>query len=211
MPTPLPATRTATDAASRDASAWTDEELLGRALAGAEVAWRELLRRFRALIHGCIARLTSRHRAILSPCDADEIYAEVLVALLADDRRRLRAFDPCRGVRLSSWLAVLTSRLAIDYARARAARPLPCRGEEPPEVEDEALSPLDELLEVERRRTVSTALRACSERDRAFLLLYAGGCEVVEIADRLNISVATVYSRKHKLLARLQASLRPAA
>jgi len=195
------------------ARAWSDEELLGRALGGEERAWKELLRRFRALIYGCISRLISRHRGHLGSSDADEIYAEVLVALLADDKRRLRAFDPTRGVKLSSWIGLLTSRLAVDYLRARAARPGssadPIDGA--PEVESGAASPLDTLLALEERARVSRALAHYSERDRTFITLYAHGLGVEQIADRLQIRISTVYSRKHKLLNRLKHSLQPAA
>ena len=194
-----------------DARGWSDEELLTRALGGEERAWAELLRRFHRVIRGCIGRLIGRHRGILSTLDADEIYAEVLVALLANDKRRLRRFDPKRGAKLSSWLGVLTNRLTYDYLRAKAARPMSTRTEISPELESDRASPLDEVLEQERRARLTDALEAYSERDRTFIALYANGLEVDEIADQMQISVSTVYSRKHKIVARLQATFGAAA
>ncbi len=201
----------ATRSCPHRARSWSDEELLRRALGGEERAWAEVLRRFRGVIHGCIARVIARHRGVLSTLDADEIYADVLVALLANDMRRLRRYDPTRGVKLSSWIGVLTTRLAYDYLRAKAARPMAGRGEAPSEQPAEGRSPLDEVLEGERRARLARALESYSERDRTFIALYAGGAEVDDIAARLQISVSTVYSRKHKLLARLAASFGAAA
>src|SRR5262249_7502275 len=115
--------RTPTRPMLPDARAWSDEELLSRALGGEERAWAELLRRFHRVIRGCIGRLIGRHRGILSAPDPEEISPEALTALLANHNPPPPRFDPTRGAKLSSWIGVLTNRLTYDYLRAKAARP----------------------------------------------------------------------------------------
>ena len=59
------------------------------------------------------------------------------------------------------------------------------------------------------RTGVAESRSRLSLREREILQLVAEGSSSKEVAGRLNISVKTVYSKKHKLLARLQATLAP--
>ena len=186
---------------------WTELELLRHLLAHEPRAWRQLETRYRRVMQRCIAKVLGRGHA----AEVDEVYAEVLAGLIRDDMRKLRLWDPARGTRLGSWLGLLSKNAARDHVRSHAARratdaddlhhlPSPDHG------------PLEELLASEWRARVSDAVAACSERDREFLTLYFGRrLTVEELAAEMSISVKTVYTKKHKLLARLAAQLhRPA-
>jgi RNA polymerase sigma-70 factor (ECF subfamily) len=50
-------------------------------------------------------------------------------------------------------------------------------------------------------------MQTLSERDQEFLQAYLEGKEPEQIASDLGISVSTVYSKKHKILARLENAL----
>jgi len=64
----------------------------------------------------------------------------------------------------------------------------------------------------ERADFAHKMLEDFTPRDRAFAALYFGeGMEPDEIARRMKISVKTVYSKKHKIQARLEAAVRHAA
>src|SRR5262245_42634819 len=76
---------------------WSDAELLGRVLRREAKAWNELVRRYRSLIFRCVTKVIGRYDSILSSADADEVYGEVLVALVRDDMRKLRLYDPRRA------------------------------------------------------------------------------------------------------------------
>jgi RNA polymerase sigma-70 factor, ECF subfamily len=189
---------------------WSDPDLLRRVLRNDAVAWNELVRRFRSLIYRCVTKVIGRYDAVLSSADADEIYAEVLVTLVRDDMRKLRLYDTRRGTKLSSWIGMIATNTAYDFLRGTARRPILDRIDGLPEIDSLEASPLDEMLSVERRAYLNEMLAGYSEKDRAFVsLYYAQGLEAEEVADEMKISVKTVYSKKHKLLARLQATLAP--
>ncbi len=172
-------------------------------------AWRELIRRFKPLVFRCITRITGRTDALCMD-DAQEVYAELCCALLADDMHKLRAWDPTRGSRLSTWLGMLAVHLTYDHLRRHARRPLLPRDEQRSfgdRASDEP-SALDALVEHEQGRTqlrrLATLLAALNPRERRFVeLYYKEELPPEAIAEAMGISVKTVYSKKHKLRARL--------
>jgi RNA polymerase sigma-70 factor, ECF subfamily len=191
---------------------WTDGDLLRRVLSNEATAWGELVRRYRSLVYRCITKITGRYDSVLSSADTDEIYADVMVTLVRDDMRKLRLYDASRGTKLSSWIGMIASNVAYDYLRGTARRPILDRIDGMPDVEVEADSPLDDVLAEERRARLNRMLAGYSDKDRAFVALYyAQGLDAEEVAEEMQISVKTVYSKKHKLLARLQTTLAPLA
>ena len=60
----------------------------------------------------------------------------------------------------------------------------------------------------ERAAIATTMLESFSDKDRELMTLYFGeGLEPEVIAERMRISVKTVYTKKHKIQARLEALL----
>lgn len=184
-----------------------DLTLLHEVLNGDDRAWRELLRRYRSLIYRCITKVTSRVSMALCEDDLDEIHAELCMNLLRDDMKKLRAYDPNRGVKLSTWVGMLAVNTAYDHLRKRARFPRLAQSEATsPEPASAEPSPLDLLLGDERRRALTGLVRHLSSRDRRFVALYYDqALEPEQIAEIMRISVKTVYTKKHKIRAKLVA------
>ena len=180
---------------------WAEPELLERVLRREEIAWTELVRRYRALIYRCITKVTSRYAPMLPSAEIDEVYAEVLLALLRDDLRKIRMYDASRGAKLSSWIGMISVNTAHDYLRSVGRRPALDRIDGAPDSRDEyERTPLDVLLEKERWSHFNGLLSDFSEKDRTFLDLYYGqGLDAESVADEMAISVKTVYTKKHKI------------
>ena len=65
-------------------------------------------------------------------------------------------------------------------------------------------SPLDQLIEKERWSHLNELLSDFTDKDRTFVeLYYRRGMEADEIAVEMQISLKTVYSKKHKIRAHL--------
>lgn len=192
---------------------WTDADLLRSVLRNEAIAWNEFVRRYRSLVYRCITKVIGRYDSVLSSADADEVFADVMITLVRDDMRKLRLYDARRGTKLSSWIGMIATNVAYDYLRGTARRPILDRIDGVPDIENEdAESPLDGILSVERRARLNQMLADYSDKDRAFVsLYYAQGLDAEEVAEEMKISVKTVYSKKHKLLARLQTTLAPLA
>lgn len=189
-----------------DLRALDDDHLLARVLDKDERAWRELLRRFRALVFRCITRVAARYDTVLSNEDANEIFGDVCVNLLRDDMHKLRAWDPARGSRLGSWLGLIAINTAYDYLRATARRPILDKIDGALERAAQDPDALDALLDKERWGLLNNLLCEFTDRDRRFVELYYGhGLEPEEVAEEMRISVKTVYSKKNKVRSKLEA------
>jgi RNA polymerase sigma-70 factor (ECF subfamily) len=189
-----------------DVRALSDDHLLERVLDKDQVAWRELIRRFRGLVFRCITKVAGKYDAVLSNEDINEIYGDMCFNLLRHDMRKLRAYDATRGAKLGSWLGLLAINTAYDYLRQTSRRPLLDRLEGAPERAGEGPSALDAILERERWDYLKELLSDFSERDRRFVELYYGaGLLPEQVAAEMGISVKTVYSKKNKLRTKLLA------
>jgi RNA polymerase sigma-70 factor (ECF subfamily) len=152
--------------------------------------------------------VTTRFRGVVSQEDVREIYATFAVQLLANDKNKLRSFDPERGNKLSTWLGLLASHTAYDFLRSARREPKRAALSEAEDLYSALPDPCESALMRERASLVGRLLADFTAKDRAFIQLYFGeGLAPERVAERLGISVKTVYSKKHKIQARLQALL----
>src|SRR6187402_1468448 len=188
-----------------------DATLIRALIADDPLAWREFNTRFSRLVLSTISRVTVRFSGVVSQDDLREIYATFCVQLLANDKLKLRSFDPERGNKLSTWLGLLASHTAYDFLRGARREPRRAALTEAEDLCSSLPDPCESALMRERAELVSQLLSLFTDKDRAFIQLYFGeGLAPELVAERLNISVKTVYSKKHKIQARLQALLNEA-
>ncbi len=146
-----------------------DTELLERCIAGDPVAWDQLVRAHVGVMHAVVARLLGRSSG--PALDIEDVLQGVFLKLWEDDRRRLRTFRG--GSRLSTWLAAVARREALDRLRGRARRTRHTAAyqEQRKESEPMAPSPLSTAVEREGGVRVADALQAISARDRLLVTL----------------------------------------
>jgi RNA polymerase sigma-70 factor (ECF subfamily) len=186
----------------------SDEALVAAMIRNETAAWREFQRRYDRLIHRCITKVTRRFASVVMHEDVREIYATLLLSLLANDKHKLRTFDPERGNRFSSWIGLLAINCAYDYRRALKREPSKGTLAEAADLVCDLPDPYEQAVEHQRAQIAARTLASFSAKDRAFAALYFGeGMEPNEIARSLNISVKTVYSKKHKIQSRLESVL----
>lgn len=167
-------------------------------------AWEALTLRYGRLIQSCIQRVTTRFSSVVQKDDASEIYSMLFVQLLANDRNKLRSFAPERGCKLGTYLGLLATHTAYDFLRSIRKIPHAAGLAEAEALTGEGPDPSEITLQHERLSRVQQVLTEFSRKDREFVMLYfAEGLEPDEVARRMNISVKTVYSKKHKIQRRL--------
>ena len=189
----------------KNAADWTDRELLKFVLRSDARGWAELVRRFRPLIYRCITKVTLKYAPSLGSADLDEIYADVMMQLVRDDMHKLRIYNPSRGTKLGSWIGMISVNAAYDFLRSAGRRPLLDKVDGTVDVHEECdRTPLDQLIEKERWTHLNGLLADFTDKDRTFVeLYYQKGMEADEIAAEMQISLKTVYSKKHKIRAHL--------
>jgi RNA polymerase sigma-70 factor (ECF subfamily) len=167
-------------------------------------AQARLYEQYGRIVALCVRRVVRRYNVRLAEHDIEDLIAEVWVALLANDCRRIRAFDSSRGYRLSTWIGQIVTNHTIDQLRRRRC--------------DRSLDEIDPFQQLavshptphdllEQRQAWELAYRALAvmkEDDRQFLIAsFHDDRPPAEMARDLGISVNTVYSRRFKVRAKL--------
>lgn len=183
----------------------TEGEIVERLLARDAKGWREFHRRYDRLIHRCIHKVTDRFRSLIGPAELEDIYGELLLSLTAHDMRRLRAYDPGKGSKFGSWVGMLATHAAWDHLRKLRRQPKVDTLDEATEVRCEQATPLDVVIANERLDAMRELLADFSDKDRQLMhLLYVACRSAEDTARTMGISVKTVYSKQHKIRARLR-------
>jgi RNA polymerase sigma factor (sigma-70 family) len=173
--------------------------LLQRVLRGDRRAEQAFVERFVPVVEGCVRRLGRSGRA--SAEDLEDMIGDVWVLLWENDKHRLRCFNPSREVRVSTWIGVLARNCCIDYLRGLRRRASPDTCADP--VDGSPLPP-EALEQHERVELARCALDRLDEEDREFIhSLCIDEQETQAIAERYGIALATVYSRRFKIAAKL--------
>ncbi|MCH2108023.1 MAG: sigma-70 family RNA polymerase sigma factor [Polyangiaceae bacterium] len=187
-------------------------QLTARLVAGEASAWREFTRLYAPVALGCIRKVLVRFSKVTDEQDVDEIYGRFSLDLLRNDCKKLQNFDPEKGSRLSTWIGMLATNSAYDYLRRikkdQVCDPFP----ESPAFESPDDSPYEEVVLRQQAEQAVEIMTSLSERDQEFVQLFFGhGLSPEEISERMGIHVKTVYTKKHKIAAKLEKLLAPAS
>jgi len=195
----------------KDAS---DLELLHACIDGDRRAWAVFVERFTRYVYYLVPLAARRYSVQLSEAEVADLHNDVFLALLEDDRRRLRAFRGRNGCSVRSWIRIIAIRRTLDALRKR--RPeisfdAMLQDPDRPAVQlaDPGPDPLEIMLRDaddqrrERLRELAARLRPA---DRLLLeLIYSRELSVEAIAASLRVSRGAVYTRKNRLIGRLRA------
>jgi RNA polymerase sigma-70 factor, ECF subfamily len=189
----------------------SDRELIEQLIRGDAAGWRAFIQSHGPAIRRAIERIVRRFPSMLCPSDAEDIYASFLHGLLARDMHKLRSFDAGRGASFATWMTRLASNAAWDHLRV-VARMLSVSEAAVGSAPSLAPDPLSSLVVKESYERMQRTVEQLSSKDRTLLeLIFLVGRSPEQIAHTMNISVKTVYSKKHKVQLRLQRAAREAS
>ena len=177
-----------------------DRELLRRCLAKQPGAWNDFVDRYLGLIYHVVQHTAHLRSMPLKPEDTEDLGAEVLLQIVANDYAVLRQF---RGnSSLATYLTVISRRICVhELARRMAAREVHTSHPAPEPVEHDSE---DRASGIERLEEVERLLSKLPTRERSVVRLhYIEGRTYEEISTELNVPVNTIgpiLSRARKKL-----------
>lgn len=185
--------------------AGADLELLHAVLEGDQRAWARFTRRFGPVVERRVRSVLRTYGASSrAGHEVEDIAAEVWVLLLSNDSGRLRAFEPARGYRLSTWIGRIATNHTIDHLRRHRRSRSASEWRVDWQREHSKQARPDELFEhMELQRVIGAALREISAGDRRATELLLTERSTSELALELGVSANTLYLRRFKLRAKL--------
>ncbi len=188
-------------------AAATDLEIVARARAGEEAAYRELIRRYERPIFSLLFRMV-RDREL-----AEDLAQETFVKAL----NAIESYRP--EFKFSSWIFKIANNAAIDHLRRRELDTLSLDGsphaETPEAIEATALqigdrqeTPLDAVESKELGGAIEAAIARLRPEYRSCILLrHVEGRAYEEIADILSLPLGTVKTYIHRARNELRVAL----
>lgn len=170
-------------------------ELLARARAGDETAWREIVSRYQALVFHVIRS----HR--IPDSEGEDLFQETFLRL------HRHAIGIADAGALARWLSVTARNLCIDQIGRRRREVLVA---DVPEGVDPAPLAAEALEKLEQGQLVREAVNELSERCRnllAALYFDAREPDYRAVAERLGIPVGSIGPTRARCLARLLARI----
>ena len=103
---------------------------------------------------------------------------------------------------------MLATNAAWDHLRTIARQPQTTAPADAELISSPCADPYEQLLDKQRWLQVNETLSSFSDKDRAFVqMYYVDGLSPEEVAEQMNISIKSVYSKKHKIRCRLEREL----
>jgi RNA polymerase sigma-70 factor (ECF subfamily) len=180
-----------------------DQKWIGRALAGSEAAYSELLHAYQRPVYTLILRM------VRDPGLAEDLAQDSFVKAF----RNLASYD--RSRKFSSWLFKIAHNTAIDHLRRRSVATVPLEGSG-----DGDFGPLDSVLDESaenpeaavRRLDLARALEEAVAQLRpdyrqVVLLRFQAGMAYDEIAEATGLPMGTVKTHIHRARKKLCALL----
>jgi RNA polymerase sigma-70 factor (ECF subfamily) len=179
-----------------------DRDLLHRCLNKQPGSWNDFVDRFLSLIYHTILYTANLRSARVTPEDVEDIAAEVLLQIVANDYKVLRQYKGHSS--LATYLTVIARRICVhELTRRQNVREAIRRGEVPAPAHDFEESEAEQKG-LESLEEVEALLRRLSGREREIVrLFYLEGRTYEEISTETGVPVNTigaVLSRARKKL-----------
>ncbi len=180
-----------------------DRALLKRCLNHQPGAWNDFVDRFLGLFYHVIQHTAHLRSVPLRPEDTEDLAAEILLQVVANDYAALRQF---RGKSsLATYLTVIARRLCVqEFSRRGAARDVQPKEDGTLHAVEEPEGPPQAGVGLETLEEVAKLLRKLPARERQVVrLYYLEGRTYEEIATELSVpinSIGPILSRARKKL-----------
>ncbi len=171
-----------------------DGATVRKMLDGHDEAWTVFMENNASVITRTIRMTLKKYTRHPEPGEVEDVFQDVMLRLLADGGRLLKAFDPGRAS-LRTWLAVIARSTALDSLRRRPAHEVKMAEDwlENVPAEEEAAP---------ERLFPHPALSA--RQNQVMRLIFDHDLGVAEISKLLSVAEQTVRSLKHQAILRLR-------
>ena len=179
----------------------TDSELLKGCVSGDKESWSLFVKNYNKLIYHTIYKTLRVNGNPTGPDDVNDLFQEVFTSFCENNCKKLRMFDPQRGVTLASWLRMITVRTTIDHLRKR--RPVTALDEL--SVEPSQTGGQESIVDEESLNMLRGVVEQLPAGDRLLIeLAFMRELPAEEVAGILDISVTAFYTRKNRIIGKMR-------
>ena len=187
----------------------SENELLNACVQGNKETWNTFVERYTNLIYHTINKTLKTYSSDLLYQTVSDIHNSVFLSLIENDYRKLKQYEGRNGCTVASWLMVVTNNFTLNFIKKQKQHiPIEDNTTDNIDVIEKVSSPQqqpdEELSEKEYREVFKELTNELNANDMLFLkLYYEKELPPEEIAEILNLTVSTVYSKKNRIREKL--------
>lgn len=172
-------------------------------------SWKEFLRKYSRLIYSYIYSVIKDYPRLDADNLSEDVFQELIAALIKDNSRRLRSFKGLNGCSFASWIRLVTINFTRTFVEKQ--RYLTILDEDKnglsgkDSIPDESISADEAALYREHAANLKECVDALGTDDRFLVQLHIDhGTSLESIRKVLNISRSAIDMRKNRLIKKLQ-------
>lgn len=187
-----------------------DLEFVQNCVNGDTRSWDEFLEKYSRLIYAYILSVANIKGIRPAPDELNDIFHEIIYALIKDNFKKLRSYQGKNGCSLASWLRQVTVNFTLDYARSLKPQvSIDDDREGAPNLKealaDGSIPIKDAIARQERLESLKDCIQRLDNEEKYFLALHLrGGMNLEEIRGLLKISRGAVDMRKSRIMDKLK-------
>ncbi|MHA2039239.1 MAG: RNA polymerase sigma factor [Promethearchaeota archaeon] len=181
-----------------------DFTLLNECISGKKEAWDLFVDRYSNLIYHSILGILKNYSVLFEHSEVEDIYHSIFLSLIEKNYRKLRQYEGRDQCTFTSWIQVISKNHTINFIKAQKHHVSldDDKDETRPLIEkmhDNKVSVPDQMESMEDKRIIKKAINDLPLSDRLFMkLYYVKELPPDEIANIMNVSVNTIYSKKKR-------------
>jgi len=189
----------------------TEKELLNACFQGDKTAWDAFVEKYTDLIYHTIHKTLRMYFPDFLYQDLEDVHNSIFLSLIENDYKKLRQYKGINGCTVSSWLMVIAMNTTLNFIKKEAGRLNISLdfSETGKAILDTIPHPMptviDEIVESEQIKLLKKLMEGLNPSDRLFLkYYYEDDLPPEEIARIMNLSVSAIYSKKSRIIDKLQ-------
>ncbi|MFQ5965379.1 MAG: RNA polymerase sigma factor [Candidatus Scalinduaceae bacterium] len=188
----------------------SEKELLNACIQANKEAWDAFVEKYTNLIYHTINKTLKSYYTDYLYQDSSDIHNNVFLSLIENDYKKLRQYKGLNGCTVSSWLMVVTTNFTLNFIKKQKQHiPIEDNTTDNMDVIERVSNPQqqpdEELSKKEYGEIFKDLINDLEANDKLFLkLYYEKEFPPEEIAEILNLTVSTVYSKKNRIREKLK-------
>ena len=187
-----------------------ERRMLQKCFSGDEKTLEYFVRVFSPLIYNTVRSAFAVKSVRFNNQDIEDLHNTVFLKLFESDCRKLKQYKGLNGCRLSTWLRVVTLRMALNDMREKGSKiseysPKRRNIDDVATLKSDAPGILELMIKGEDRDRMQQGIRALSARERMFIRLHIeNGLSLKDVAETMALSMANAYTIKHRAVSHLK-------
>lgn len=189
----------------------SEKNLLIACIKGDKDAWDVFVEKYTDLVYHTIHKTLKMYYPAYLYQDLEDIHNSIFLSLIDNDYKKLRQYKGINGCTVSSWIMIIATNATLNLIKKgnKIDISLDDASEENKAIIDTIADPqpsvIEHIAESEQAELLEKLMEGLSSNDRLFLkYYYEDELPPEEIAEIMNLSVSAIYSKKSRIIDKLQ-------